>query len=425
MITKLDVRAFKGLREFSFTPRRVNLLIGANGTGKTNFTDLIAFIASLCPKGLSATMEDFGGLYQVRTRQPGAGTPYKFRIDLRLGEDRSRGIQEVHYHFALAQSKEVKVQTEKLDAVVYKRAPGRPLKPGFPLFDTDQPIELRYQRRGTAISEWSDDLGPSISEFDDEQELVLAAYGRLGEVRTLSDYLSSWRVYNIDAAIVKRRSLSPQSTGGSDVELERYGANTVPYVARMLGEERIRDQLLSDLQEAVPYIQDIQPGRVLTFQTLRFTEQDTGAEFQLPEMSDGTIRLLGLLAVLRQPVPPAVVVIEEPENAMHAYAIHHFLTVARRAAMAEQFASQVSLTSHSPAVVDEVLSVEAMRETNSQTACFVTQRRPGHPSIAQAPESVMQAIAQNLGRPSDFQREGSFGDEPVQLELSLEASEKA
>jgi predicted ATPase len=165
----------------------------------------------------------------------------------------------------------------------------------------------------------------------------------------------------------------------------------------------------------------------LTFQTLRFAEQDTGAEFQLPEMSDGTIRLLGLLAVLRQPVPPAVVVIEEPENAMHAYAINHFLEVARRVAMAESFASQVFLTSHSPAVVDEVLSVEAMRETNSQTACFVTQRRGlQDPTIVQAPKLVMQAIAENLGRPSDFQREGSFGDEPTQLELPFsEALEEA
>jgi predicted ATPase len=417
MITRLDVRAFKGLRELSIMPQRVNLLIGANGTGKTNFTDLIEFIANLCPKGLSATIEDAGGLERVRTRQLGAGRPSKFQVELLLGEDQSRGIQQVCYRFALATSKAIRVRTEELNAVVYKRTAGRPLKPGVPLFDIDQPIELRYRRKGTTISDWSDSLGPAIGEFDDEQELVLAAYGRLGELRTLSDYLTSWRVYNIDAPIAK------QSTGGSDVELERYGANIVPYVARMLSDKQIRNQLLNDLQEAVPYIQNIQPGRVLTYQTLRFIEQDTGAEFQLSEMSDGTIRLLGLLAVLRQPVPPAVVVIEEPENAMHAYAIHHFLTVARRAAMANQFASQVFLTSHSPAVVDAVLSIEAMRETNFQTACFVTQRRPKKPSIVAAPESVMKAIAENLGRPSDFQREGSFGDEPAQLELPLMTSE--
>jgi predicted ATPase len=418
MITQLNVRAFKGLREFSIAPRRVNLLIGANGTGKTNFADLIAFIASLCPRGLSATIETFGGLAQVRTRQPGAGTPYKLQIEIHLGKDQSRGIQQATYHFALAQSREIKVQREILDAVVYKRKPGKPAKQGFPRFDTGQPIPLRYQREGLKMTEWSEGLGPRISEFDDEQELVLASYGRLGELRTLSDYLGSWRVYNIDATIAK------QSTGGSDVELERYGANIVPFVARMLRDKRTGGRLLDDLREAVPYVQNIEPDRVLTFQTLRFSEQDTGVEFQLSEMSDGTIRLLGLLSVLRQPAPPAVVVIEEPENAMHAYAIHHFLEVSRRTAMGDQFASQVFLTSHSPAVVDEVLSLEAMRETNSQTACFVTQRRPSAPAIVPAPESVMKAIAQNLGRPSDFQREGSFGDEPAQLELPLTSSEE-
>ncbi len=418
MITRLDVRAFKGLREFSITPQRVNLLIGANGTGKTNFTDLIAFIASLCPRGLSATIEEeFGGLERVRTRQPGAGTPFKLRIEFQLGEDPSRGIQKAHYRFALAQSKEIKVQEERLDAVVYKRKPGKPTKKGFPLFDTGQPVILRYKREGTTVTEWSEALGPSVSEFDDERELILVSYGRLGELRTLSDYLSSWHVYNIDAAIAK------QSTGGSDVELERYGANIVPYVARMLRDQRFRERLLSDLREAVPYIQNIQPDRVLTFQTLRFAEQDTQVEFQLPDMSDGTIRLLGLLAVLRQPVPPAVVVIEEPENALHAYAIRHFTDVARRVAMADTFASQVFFTSHSPAVVDAVLSVEAIRETKGQIGSFVTQRRPRAPSIVPSPESVMQAIAQNLGRPSDFQREGSFGDEPAQLELPLMTSE--
>jgi len=76
MITQLNVRAFKGLHEFNIKPQRVNLLIGANGTGKTNFTDLVAFIASLCPRGLAAAIEEFGGLERVRTRQPGAGTPF-------------------------------------------------------------------------------------------------------------------------------------------------------------------------------------------------------------------------------------------------------------------------------------------------------------------------------------------------------------
>ena len=49
--------------------------------------------------------------------------------------------------------------------------------------------------------------------------------------------------FDIDAAIAK------QSTGGSDVELERSGVNIVPFVARMLSEAKVRDRLLDDLRQ--------------------------------------------------------------------------------------------------------------------------------------------------------------------------------
>ena len=57
MIRELSARNFKGLREFSIKPQNVNLLIGANGTGKTNFTDLIYFLSLICQRGLNSALE--------------------------------------------------------------------------------------------------------------------------------------------------------------------------------------------------------------------------------------------------------------------------------------------------------------------------------------------------------------------------------
>lgn len=175
MLTRLTVRAFKGLREFDISPKRMNLLIGANGTGKTNFTDLIAFIAGLGPRRLTTSIDALGGLAQVRTRQSGSGKPAVLHIALHLGEDSFRGIKEARFEFALAPTKTVKVQRESLDAVVYKRVAGRPALQGIPRFDTAQPIRLCYVREGLQITEWStESLGQRGSDFDDEQELILA-----------------------------------------------------------------------------------------------------------------------------------------------------------------------------------------------------------------------------------------------------------
>jgi predicted ATPase len=411
MIRQLTAKAFKGLRDFTIEPQNVNLLIGANGTGKTNFADLILFLSLICQRGLNGAFEELGGVGTVRMRQPRRGRQFRFHIRLVLDEDSSRGIGRVTYEFFLGQGSELRVDEEHLEATVYKRKPGKPARQGVPRFDLNQPITLSFHRTDgrIVVSDALNTISDEAAQFDDPQELLLAAFSRLGEVRTISDYLNSWRVYNIDAVISKR------STGGSDTELDRLGANTVPFVAGILKDPVLRRRLLDDLREVVPYIESIEPDRVLTYQTLRFRESDrlgTGAEFQLPEMSDGTIRLLGLLATLRQPIPPAVLVIEEPENALHSHAIQYFLRVVRQVATNPEFASQVFLTSHSPVVVDEVLSLEAQDETQKRTAGFVTQRKLGAPSIVSIPSAAMHGITQNLGRPSDFLREGSFGDEP-------------
>lgn len=171
---------------------------------------------------------------------------------------------------------------------------------------------------------------------------------------------------------------------------------------------------MRDLSYAVPYVSEITPERILGYTTLKFSEIDSKLDLRAKQMSDGTIRLLGLLAVLRQPVPPPVVVIEEPENALHSYAVRMFIRIVKEVSTNEKFPIQVFLTSHSTSVLDDVLGIDSTREVPTQG--FVAKRKNGAGTIEPAPIEVLKAIAKNLGRPSDFLREGSFHDGP-QLEL--------
>jgi predicted ATPase len=211
------------------------------------------------------------------------------------------------------------------------------------------------------------------------------------------------RVYNIDQALAKL------SRNINDSELERTGDNMIAFLKRVLENQKLRNQLLKDLRNAVPYIEDISPDRIFSFTTLKFKEIDSKLEFTAQQMSDGTIR---------QTFPPSVLVIEEPENAIHSYAVRVFTQIAKEVSTSQKLPSQVFLTTHSAAVVDAVLSVESQQDAPTQ--CFVTKRRKGSGTIEPVSKNVLSGIAKNLGRPSDFLREGSFDDEPAQLEFLYE-----
>jgi len=416
MIDALEVRNFKSLRSVKMVPSNVNLVIGANGTGKSNLADLLEFVSRCCRFGLKEALNQFLGLEEVRTKMKGSGKPPTLGISVELGRDESRGVVKACYSFSLARTKDLSIQSERLQAQVYRRSPGKPRKPGIPIFDTARVLDIAFAReRGTGFTHWTDDtLGPKPPEMSDEETLVLSTYGKAGDLRTVTDYLGSIRSYNIDATLAKRGGNGAQS------ELSRYGENLVMFLRRMLEKGAVKQQLLEDLREAVPYIETISPEQILSLRTLKFRERDSELEFFSQQVSDGTLRLLGLLTVLRQPVPPTAVVIEEPENALHPYAVNVLLRVAAHVSSTESFPIQIFLTSHSPVLLDGVLGLDFAARGHAQG--FVSKRKDGAATIEAVPKQVMEAIAENLGRPSDFHREGSFGDAPEQLELFLDRS---
>ncbi|MCS6859230.1 MAG: AAA family ATPase [Abditibacteriales bacterium] len=403
MITRLILRNFKSLRKVDVRPQAVNLVIGANGSGKSNFADAFQFIAQACHLGLKEALDNLGGLEEVRTRKAGAGKPPQLHVGIELGKDASRGLYRGRYEFTLSQSKHLEVDTEQLDAEVFPFTPGKPRVQGVPRFKTNARLRLAFTRRRSTIAAWTEDtLGARPMEADDPQQLLLHAYGRVGQLRTVANYLGAMRVYNIDAPLAKH------TLNSGEGELARNGANLIGFVRRALADEPTAHRLMDRLRDAVPYIERIVPDRILSMPTLRFHERDTGLDFFATQVSDGTLRLLGLLAVFLQPAPPPVVVVEEPENALHAEALKEFLRSIGSVSQEEQFPTQTFLTSHSPVIADVVLGLDYQAQV--KTTCFVARRREGGATVEEAAPHVMAAIRKNLGRPSDFLREGALGE---------------
>jgi predicted ATPase len=145
----------------------------------------------------------------------------------------------------------------------------------------------------------------------------------------------------------------PQQRTGGGVRLARDGSN----IADVLLDLRRQDQnafdgIVETMAFVLPYAKDIQPSLTSSEIERKAWLQLTEADFKVPGwmLSTGTLRLLALLALLRHPQPPPLMVVEEIENGLDPRSIHLIVEEIRNAVL--DGVTQVILTTHSPYLLD-------------------------------------------------------------------------
>ena len=185
-------------------------------------------------------------------------------------------------------------------------------------------------------------LKPSVEHDALALPLVAGHY----PFREVHDFLSGMRVYKIDPHVLQ----GPQSPDEGR-RLLANGSNAASVLKRLgrhFPEElpNVRDLLAA----IVPSMKDVSPTMHGNKLSLEFTQQLNAdvVAFDAADMSDGTLRALGLItAVYQRPTPP-IVVIEEPELTMHPGALGAILDLLQHAS--ERM--QVVVTTHSPDILD-------------------------------------------------------------------------
>jgi predicted ATPase len=146
---------------------------------------------------------------------------------------------------------------------------------------------------------------------------------------------------------------SPQRVVDS-TPLDERGANLVAVLRSVLN-GLDGDTLRQSLRALVDGVQDVEVqalGGHLVAELVYGTGGDGAAEqvrFDLGLESDGTIRLLAILAALYQSPPRTLTVIEEPERNIHPGALGVLADVIKEASTR----GQVLITTHSPDLIDK------------------------------------------------------------------------
>lgn len=383
-ITRIVLRNYRSIGRCDVRLGKLTYLVGPNGAGKSNFLDAMHLVADALNSSLDQALNSRGGLSEVRRRSGGHPTHFGIRLEFNLNG------QPGHYSFEVSSLKErgFAVQTEEcvLD------------RPGRGPF---------YRVSKGKITSSSQTVLPALTK----DRLALVAMSGLTEFRPVFDALTSMGFYNLNPKLM--RELQKPQEGRL---LKSVGENIASVIGHL---ERVNPDAIEIIGEylrtVVPTVHGVKRIPTGPMETLEFRQDVPGAKdpwrFTAQNMSDGTLRALGVLTALFQSnrdFAPTLIGIEEPETALHPAA-----SAALREALGRASAkTQVIITSHSPDLLDDS-SVE-----DNQILAVVSEE--GESKIAPVDSASRDAIRNHLFSAGELLKLGQLQPDPVSIKTQEE-----
>ena len=309
MVEQLQISNFKSIRDQTVELRRINLLIGQNGAGKSNFIGVIAFLEHLVARELADYIVRKGGFGEFV--HGGLEANNSFGISIRLS-DEGKQMPAVKYFFHLRQN-----------GAMY----------GFSRegFDSDDGEELMIHGGiGGGSQETSlQYLAGGADPFESAQYLIT--------------YLRTLRVYHFHDTSDNARVKLPQDVFNAHF-LQSEAENLAPFLLNL---QQNHPLAYADIVAAVKLVyppfadfflreSPFAKGKM----ELLWRERGNEAVLHARQLSDGTLRFICLATLLLQPpeLPdaPRTLVLDEPELGLHPFALHVLAELLHKAAVHRQ-----------------------------------------------------------------------------------------
>ena len=344
MLTLFRVKNFKNLMNVEFRPAGLNLLIGQNNAGKTNLCQALHVFALTSQMSLKDAAQSVIGEVWNLTNAYQENRLVEFEIKARLKAD--DGVNEFSYALALDVEKHpvtsiqtLKVATENLHLSyggVERALIDNQLGLAEVLDEThpDQPtpLKVRLPEGHTALC-----------KLFDEQ-----AYPHCMLFRK---YLSHWAYFNLNP-----RDLRSSLVEGDFPLITPSGKNLGQFLSTLHNQmPRVARSVLAALRRIEPKADFLSFSYPDPKNVKWFLEDQQAHRFGVQHLSDGTLRYLALCCIIvgleESPEffrPPPLVMVEEPENGLHASELKPLLSRIDPSGNAGQFV----FTSHSPYFID-------------------------------------------------------------------------
>lgn len=369
-VREVQIRNYKSIGQATVAMGSLTILVGANGAGKSNFLDAMAFVSDCLTDSVELAFKSRGGLASVRRRSGGHPTHIGIRIVADLD---ANTVADYSFEVAAEKGEQFSVARERCHVEAF--------------MGEAHLFEVERGQFKTPI----EGIRPSVAP----DRLALFAASATPEFRPVYDFLASMRFYSIVPSELQK--LQPPDAG--DV-LRPDGSNAAAVLKRIKAESPDRYRRINSLlATAVSGIQSADHKSVGQWETIEF-RQDVGQKhpwtFDALNVSDGTLRLLGLLVAVYQPGKVTVLGIEEPEATVHPAVAEQILEVLLDAARFRQ----VVVTTHSPDLLDfrDVRDDQLRVVTNPQNTTV----------IADLADTSRRAIREHLFTTGELLRVGEL-----------------
>lgn len=373
MITHLHLEHFKSVDLLDIDVGPITVLVGPNNCGKSNIIDALRFVRDAVRFDLDRAVSDRHGINSIRQWSP--YRPYNVTVSISLKTDYGKGNFSLTLGSSKGQYKIIQEEGSWEGQVQDYLIVG-----DFEDSDIEEdPEEIsritRYIRNkdgNIRYTEINSNRKPEEEEFrlDQRDDLFINVLPRARlRIPTIFSELTYLRraLDNIESYAIFPNTLRQPQTPSNDSRLSASGDNLtsiLKLISRTRSKMALRSEIMAALKLVMPDLESIpiQSLGGLMVPTFRVRQNEGRShDFNLSQVSDGTLRVLGLLTALYQPNQPDVIALEEPEQAVNP----GVLAVLADAIKDVSDATQIITTTHSPEFVDHfkpehILAVEML-----------------------------------------------------------------
>ena len=274
-LDRIEIEGIKSIQRMDLPLRNLNVLIGANGAGKSNLIGAFGLLNQIVEGRLEAAVGRAGGASSLLHR--GRQRTTEIRLALHFGPS---GYQ-------------ARLAPDQTDALFFEDE-----KCWYQGPEYDRPFMVS--------------LGAGHRETRLQSEAKTGAISQ----RVL-DTLRSWKVYHFHdtspSAPVKQKGKIDDNAS-----LRADASNLAAFLHRLReAEDPAYRRIVAGIQQVAPFFEDFQlgPDRINADRIqLEWRERGSDEYFNAHAFSDGTLRFICLATLLLQPTPPSLVLIDEPQS---------------------------------------------------------------------------------------------------------------